>query len=52
MDIEAKAKQISEIRTTMNTSVADLGLYFLLPGDEQIELFVGGKDKLLTIENV
>ena len=36
----------------MKTSVEDLGLYFLLPGEEEIELYAGGKDKLLTIENV
>ena len=51
-DQETKNRLNQAIRTASGTTLEDLGLYFTLPGYDDIELIRGGKDTMLTLDNV
>lgn len=48
----ANAKDINECIKYNNVSIKDLGIYFTLPGYDDIEIVSNGKDILLTIDNI
>ena len=51
-DQETKNRLNQAIRTASGTTLEDLCLYFTLPGYDDIELIRGGKDTMLTLDNV
>ena len=51
-DQETKNRLKDGIRTASGTTLDALSLYFVLPGNNDIELVRDGKDTQLTLDNV
>lgn len=52
LDQDHKTRQLNNLKTSQGAKVEDLSLVFTLPGFDEIELKLGGKDEYVTLDNL